>query len=58
LERIMGKMTMLATTAVLVTLLGGAYATEVEAKAVPQIGKAKQVMVGLFDRLAAQTAQK
>src|SRR6476661_6007872 len=29
-----------------------------EAKAVPQIGKAKQVMAGLFDRLAAQTAQK
>jgi pseudoazurin len=29
-----------------------------EAKAVPQVGKAKQVMAGLFDRLAAQTAQK
>jgi pseudoazurin len=29
-----------------------------EAKAVPQVGKAKQVMAGLFDKLAAQTAQK
>ena len=29
-----------------------------EAKAMPQIGKAKQVMAGLFDKLAAQTAQK
>jgi len=29
-----------------------------EAKAVPQIGKAKQVMAALFDRLAAHTAQK
>jgi pseudoazurin len=29
-----------------------------EAKAAPQIGKAKQVMAGLFDRLAAQTAAK
>jgi len=29
-----------------------------EAKAAPQIGKAKQVMAGLFDKLAAQTAQK
>jgi pseudoazurin len=29
-----------------------------EAKAVPQAGKAKQVMSGLFDKLAAQTAQK
>jgi pseudoazurin len=29
-----------------------------EAKAIPQIGKAKQVMAGLFDKLAAQTAQK
>jgi pseudoazurin len=29
-----------------------------EAKAVPQVGKAKQVMAGLFDRLAAQTAAK
>ncbi len=29
-----------------------------DAKAVPQPGKAKQVMAGLFDRLAAQTAQK
>ena len=29
-----------------------------EAKAVPQTGKAKQVMAGLFDKLAAQTAQK
>jgi pseudoazurin len=29
-----------------------------EAKAVLQLGKAKQVTAGLFDRLAAQTAQK
>jgi len=29
-----------------------------DAKAVPQTGKAKQVMAGLFERLAAQTAQK
>jgi pseudoazurin len=29
-----------------------------DAKAVTQPGKAKQVMAGLFDRLAAQTAQK
>jgi hypothetical protein len=29
-----------------------------EAKAMPQIGKAKQVMAGLFDKLAAQTARK
>ena len=29
-----------------------------EAKAAPQIGKAKQVMAGLFDKLAAQTAAK
>jgi pseudoazurin len=29
-----------------------------EAKAVPQSGKAKQVMAGLFERVAAQTAQK
>jgi len=29
-----------------------------EAKAVPQAGKAKQVMAGLFDKLSAQTAQK
>ena len=29
-----------------------------EAKAIPQVGKAKQVMAGLFDKLAAQTAQK
>jgi len=29
-----------------------------EAKAIPQIGKARQVMAGLFDKLAAQTAQK
>jgi pseudoazurin len=29
-----------------------------EAKAVPQVGKAKQVMAGLFDKLASQTAQK
>ena len=29
-----------------------------EAKAVPQIGKAKQVMAGLFNKLAAQTAEK
>ena len=36
----------------------GAPANLDEAKAVPQIGKAKQVMAGLFDKLAAQTAQK
>ena len=29
-----------------------------QARTVPQPGKAKQVMAGLFDRLAAQTAQK
>ena len=29
-----------------------------QAKTVPQPGKAKQVMAGLFERLAAQTAQK
>ena len=29
-----------------------------EAKAVPQSGKAKQAMAGLFDKLAAQTAAK
>jgi len=29
-----------------------------EAKAIPQTGKARQVMSGLFDRLAAQSAQK
>jgi len=29
-----------------------------EAKAAPQIGKAKQVMAGLFDKLVAQTAEK
>jgi pseudoazurin len=29
-----------------------------EARAVPQVGKAKQVMAGLFDKLSAQTAQK
>jgi pseudoazurin len=29
-----------------------------EAKAVPQVGKARQVMAGLFDKLAAQMAQK
>jgi pseudoazurin len=29
-----------------------------EAKAAPQVGKAKQVMAGLFDKLAAQTAAK
>jgi pseudoazurin len=29
-----------------------------EAKAIPQSGKAKQVMAGLFDQLAAQTAAK
>jgi pseudoazurin len=29
-----------------------------EAKAIPQVGQAKQVMAGLFDKLAAQTAQK
>jgi pseudoazurin len=29
-----------------------------EAKAAPQIGKAKQVMAGLFDKLLAQTAEK
>jgi hypothetical protein len=29
-----------------------------EAKAIPQVGKAKEVMAGLFHRLAAQTAQK
>ena len=30
-----------------------------EAKAVPQIGKAKQVMAGLFEKLAAtKTAEK
>jgi hypothetical protein len=29
-----------------------------EAKAIPQVGKAKQVMAGLFDKFAAQTAQK
>jgi pseudoazurin len=29
-----------------------------EAKAAPQIGKAKQVMAGLFDKLTAQTAAK
>jgi hypothetical protein len=29
-----------------------------DAKAVPQVGKAKQVMAGLFDRLTSQTAQK
>lgn len=29
-----------------------------EAKAVPQVGKAKQVMAALFDKLAAQIAQK
>ena len=28
------------------------------AKAIPQIGKAKQVMAGLFDKLAARSAQK
>lgn len=29
-----------------------------EAKAIPQVGKTKQVIAGLFDKLAAQTAQK
>jgi pseudoazurin len=29
-----------------------------EAKAIPQVGKAKQVMAGLFEKLAARTAQK
>jgi pseudoazurin len=29
-----------------------------EAKAIPQVGKAKQVMAGLFDKLAAQSARK
>jgi len=29
-----------------------------EAKAIPQTGKARQVMSGLFERLAAQSAQK
>lgn len=29
-----------------------------EARAIPQTGKAKQVMAGLFDKLAAQTAAK
>jgi pseudoazurin len=29
-----------------------------EAKAIPQSGKAKQAMAGLFDKLAAQTAAK
>ena len=29
-----------------------------EARAIPQVGKAKQVMAGLFDKLAARTAQK
>jgi pseudoazurin len=36
----------------------GAPANLDEAKAVPQVGKAKQVMAGLFDKLAAQTAEK
>jgi len=36
----------------------GTPASVGEARAVPQVGKAKQVMAGLFERLAAQTAQK
>lgn len=36
----------------------GAPANLDEARAVPQVGKAKQVMAGLFDKLAAQTAAK
>jgi pseudoazurin len=36
----------------------GTPASVEEARAVPQVGKAKQVMAGLFERLAAQTAQK
>jgi len=66
----MGK-TMLATAAVLMTLAGNAFAAEVamvvvgmptnleETKAVSQVGKAKQVMAGLFDKLAAsKTVEK
>ena len=41
--------------AALMTLAGGAFAAEVKM----QIGKAKQVMAGLFDkRAAAKTAEK
>jgi len=62
---------MLATAAVLMTLAGNAFAAEVamvvvgmptnleETKAVSQVGKAKQVMAGLFDKLAAsKTVEK
>jgi pseudoazurin len=39
-------------------ILVGAPDNLAEAKAVPQLGKAKQVFATLFDRLAAQTAAK
>jgi hypothetical protein len=65
------RKTMLATAAVLMTLAGNAFAAEVamvvvgmptnleETKAVSQVGKAKQVMAGLFDKLAAsKTVEK
>ena len=52
----MRKMTKLAAVAALMSLAGGAFAAEVEVKM--QIGKAKQVMAGLFDkRAAAKTAE-